>query len=117
MHALQRINHKEASPFLEGVFAPVDTETFSNDLKVVSGAIPAELSGYYLRTGANPRHRPWGGYHWYVNLTLCSVLTIAVQLHIDCQITVGANAERRSNSACFISTILLMALWWLLLLT
>jgi len=54
----------EALPFhLQGNFAPVQDELTVTDLEVV-GAIPSELSGLYVRNGANPR----SGYsdHWFL---------------------------------------------------
>jgi carotenoid cleavage dioxygenase-like enzyme len=56
--------HKAENPFLSGTMAPVNTEVFTMDLKVVEGAIPPDMSGVFLRTGPNPQHQPWGGYHW-----------------------------------------------------
>lgn len=44
----------------------MEKEVFTEDLKVVEGAVPADLSGAFLRTGPNPQHKPWGGYHWCV---------------------------------------------------
>ncbi len=39
--------------FLEGSFAPVTEEITAFDLPV-TGSLPAELSGRYLRNGPNP---------------------------------------------------------------
>jgi carotenoid cleavage dioxygenase-like enzyme len=39
--------------FLEGSFAPVTEEITAFDLPV-TGRLPAELSGRYLRNGSNP---------------------------------------------------------------
>ena len=45
----------------------MEKELFQTDLKVVAGTVPKELNGTFLRTGPNPQHQPWGGYHWYVS--------------------------------------------------
>jgi carotenoid cleavage dioxygenase-like enzyme len=47
---------------LRGNYAPVPDELTTYDLPVI-GAIPAELDGWYLRNGANPR-TPTG--HWFL---------------------------------------------------
>ncbi|MCU0269612.1 MAG: carotenoid oxygenase family protein [Acidimicrobiales bacterium] len=52
------------SPYLEGPFAPVDTEVAATDLEVV-GELPDDLSGVYVRNGSNPRFEPKGRYHWF----------------------------------------------------
>lgn len=65
LHTLQWIG-KEDSPFIKGVMAPVPYEIFTENLEVVEGTLPKELSGAYMRTGPNPQHKPWGGYHWCV---------------------------------------------------
>jgi carotenoid cleavage dioxygenase len=43
----------ETSRFLQGSFAPVTEEVTAFDLPV-SGHLPAELNGRYLRNGPNP---------------------------------------------------------------
>lgn len=50
-----------ADPHLHGVFAPVIAETDTTEL-VVSGELPAEMDGLYLRNGPNPRFTPLGSY-------------------------------------------------------
>ena len=53
----------EATPwFLEGNYAPVQTELTALDLKV-TGVIPPSLSGRYLRNGSNPKSGTAG--HWF----------------------------------------------------
>jgi carotenoid cleavage dioxygenase len=52
------------SQFLSGVFAPVHEELDAHDL-AVTGAIPPQLSGVYMRNGANPQFPPSGRYHWF----------------------------------------------------
>ena len=55
------VNH-----FLQGLFAPVTEEVTALDLPV-TGRIPAELSGRYLRNGPNPigLEDP-AAYHWFL---------------------------------------------------
>jgi carotenoid cleavage dioxygenase len=48
--------------FRRGNYAPVDDEVAQTDLPV-EGAIPAELNGWYLRNGPNPRQATA---HWFV---------------------------------------------------
>ena len=53
------------STFLRGSFAPVTDEITAFDLPV-TGRIPAELNGRYLRNGPNPLGLDDPGYHWFV---------------------------------------------------
>jgi carotenoid cleavage dioxygenase-like enzyme len=53
------------STFLQGPFAPVADEVTAFDLPV-TGRVPAELSGRYLRNGPNPLGLEDPGYHWFV---------------------------------------------------
>src|SRR5437763_1795194 len=55
-----------ANHFLEGLFAPVTEEVTAFDLPV-TGRIPAELTGRYLRNGPNPigLEDP-EAYHWFL---------------------------------------------------
>ena len=53
------------STFLQGPFAPVTDEITAFDLPV-TGRIPAELNGRYLRNGPNPLGLDDPGYHWFV---------------------------------------------------
>ena len=50
--------------YLEGNYAPVREEVTTTDL-VVTGSIPRELHGRYLRIGPNPWPLPEGPYHWF----------------------------------------------------
>ena len=52
--------------YLEGPFAPVDTEQTLTEL-AVTGTIPAELDGRYVRNGPNPLPGPADptNYHWF----------------------------------------------------
>lgn len=55
-----------ANPYLAGNFAPVAEEITATDLDV-SGELPLELSGRYLRNGPNPISRPKDrSYHWFI---------------------------------------------------
>jgi carotenoid cleavage dioxygenase-like enzyme len=51
--------------FLNGSFAPVTDEVTAFDLPV-TGRIPAELSGRYLRNGPNPLGLDDPNYHWFI---------------------------------------------------
>lgn len=51
-------------PFLTGIHQPMDRELTLEDLSV-TGAIPAELDGRYLRIGPNPAKPEAKGYHWF----------------------------------------------------
>ena len=51
--------------FLDGSFAPVKEEITASDLPV-TGQVPAELSGRYLRNGPNPLGLDDANYHWFV---------------------------------------------------
>lgn len=55
---------RTAEPYLRGVYAPVQDEVDLPDLEV-SGEIPAELRGSFLRNGPNPRVAPTGPYHLF----------------------------------------------------
>ena len=44
---------KSSNPFLSGNLAPVDIETTAFDLRI-TGKLPNELTGRYLRNGPNP---------------------------------------------------------------
>ena len=60
----------EQNPFLSGPFAPVEQEITAFDLPV-TGTLPRELSGCYLRNGPNPMGLEdpgyrWGEGHWFL---------------------------------------------------
>jgi carotenoid cleavage dioxygenase-like enzyme len=55
----------ETSRFLQGSFAPVTEETTAFDLPV-TGTVPAELTGRYLRNGPNPLGLDDPNYHWFL---------------------------------------------------
>jgi carotenoid cleavage dioxygenase-like enzyme len=51
--------------FLQGSFAPVTKEITAFDLPV-TGQVPAELTGRYLRNGPNPLGLDDPNYHWFL---------------------------------------------------
>ena len=54
-----------SNPYLAGNFAPVAEETTAVNLQV-TGEIPADLNGRFLRNGPNPAGEVSGGdYHWF----------------------------------------------------
>jgi carotenoid cleavage dioxygenase-like enzyme len=53
------------NPFLAGNYAPVSEERTETALPV-TGRVPAELRGRYLRIGPNPFTEPTGPYHWFL---------------------------------------------------
>lgn len=57
---------QSSNPFLSGNLAPVDVETTAFDLKV-TGDLPKELIGRYLRNGPNPIGEvDPDSYHWFL---------------------------------------------------
>ena len=53
---------RDFGPYITDVFAPVLDEEVHMDLPV-TGEIPTDLNGVYLRNGPNPRFEPKGDYH------------------------------------------------------
>ncbi len=54
------------NPYLRGNFAPVDVESTFTDLEV-TGSIPSELAGRFLRNGPNPTGEiDAAKHHWFV---------------------------------------------------
>lgn len=51
--------------FVEGPFAPVTEEVTAFELSV-TGSIPVELDGCYLRNGPNPLRKDDPNYHWFI---------------------------------------------------
>jgi carotenoid cleavage dioxygenase-like enzyme len=47
-----------SSPFLQGIFAPTQSELRETPLEVLSGAVPHDLVGTYYRNGPNARFAP-----------------------------------------------------------
>ncbi|EAZ92937.1 carotenoid oxygenase family protein [Crocosphaera chwakensis] len=52
------------NPYLSGNFAPVSREITAHNL-TVTGEIPKNLRGMFLRNGPNPQFSPIGEYHWF----------------------------------------------------
>ncbi len=52
------------NPFLTGVHTPLRAEETFADLEI-TGTIPADLSGKYLRNGPNPIEADPNSYHWF----------------------------------------------------
>jgi carotenoid cleavage dioxygenase len=55
----------EDHPFLTGIHAPMTAELTLEDLKI-TGTIPSELSGRYVRIGPNPFKPDPRGHHWFL---------------------------------------------------
>ncbi len=55
----------DRSPFLQGPYAPVTEEITAFDLPV-TGSLPLELDGRYLRNGPNPLGLDEPGSHWFL---------------------------------------------------
>jgi carotenoid cleavage dioxygenase len=56
----------DGTRYLTGPFAPVREERTARDLLVIEGAIPADLTGRYLRNGPNPVSEDDPAvYHWF----------------------------------------------------
>ncbi|MFI9503914.1 carotenoid oxygenase family protein [Nocardia sp. NPDC052566] len=53
------------NPYLEGPYAPQAQEITAADLPVLSGEVPRDLDGVYVRNGPNPQFAPLGRYHWF----------------------------------------------------
>jgi carotenoid cleavage dioxygenase-like enzyme len=56
---------RDRSPFVRGPFAPVTEEVTAVDLPV-TGRLPTELSGRYLRNGPNPLGADEPAQHWFL---------------------------------------------------
>ncbi len=59
------MNKDRAHPFLTGIHAPLHDERTITDLKV-TGTIPPELNGRYVRNGPNPFAPDPRGHHWFL---------------------------------------------------
>lgn len=60
-----RLADESGNPFLNGVHTPMAEEKTLTDLKV-TGVIPAELDGRYVRIGPNPFGKTVKGHHWFI---------------------------------------------------
>ena len=56
---LQPSNH----PYLNGAWTPLHEEVDADDLPLISGEIPKDIDGVYIRNTENPVHQPLGRYH------------------------------------------------------
>ena len=70
MLLLDRILYQDPSrnPYLMGNFAPVkeEHEAYYISNKEITGKIPTDISGVYLRNGPNPKYIPANGrQHWF----------------------------------------------------
>lgn len=67
----------DAHPFLTGIHQPMSEELTIEELRV-DGAIPAALSGRYLRNGPNPALPPDpASYHWFTGAGMVHGIRIA----------------------------------------
>ena len=55
----------EPNRYLEGNYAPIQHETTAFDLPI-TGELPIELCGRYLRTGPDPINPEPGSHHWFI---------------------------------------------------
>lgn len=60
----KEITSTATHPYLDGNFAPVDREITLPNL-MVTGELPQDLSGWFLRNGPNPQFAPLSPYHWF----------------------------------------------------
>ena len=61
----KRLPRADENPFLKGVHTPLKEEFTLEDL-AVTGTIPAELDGRYVRIGPNPFGQGTKGHHWFL---------------------------------------------------
>jgi len=61
----KRQDAEQDHPFLTGIHTPIHDERTITDLKV-TGTIPAELAGRYVRIGPNPYRPDPRGHHWFI---------------------------------------------------
>lgn len=62
---LRRRRLPDANAFLHGIHAPMTQELTLETLDV-TGTIPRELDGRYVRIGPNPQHADPRGHHWFI---------------------------------------------------
>lgn len=62
---LSRKRLPDDSAFMRGIHTPMAEELTIGDLRV-TGTIPAELDGRYVRIGPNPQHAEGKGHHWFI---------------------------------------------------
>ncbi len=66
--AVAGINRRRLDPenaFMHGIHTPMSDEKTIKDL-AVTGKIPAELEGRYVRIGPNPQYGEGKGHHWFI---------------------------------------------------
>ncbi|MFN2100788.1 carotenoid oxygenase family protein [Altererythrobacter sp. MF3-039] len=61
----KRLKDAQDNPFLHGIHTPMDGELTLKDLQV-TGEIPTELDGTYVRIGPNPFGGLRQGHHWFI---------------------------------------------------
>jgi carotenoid cleavage dioxygenase len=61
-HASMTAYDSTQDPYLQGAFAPTQSELDSAPATVVAGELPHDLQGTYSRNGPNPRFPPLGSY-------------------------------------------------------
>ncbi len=64
MATIEAAREMQRSRYLEGNYAPIDSE-ITSVLAPVFGAVPSDLRGTFARNGSNPRFEPKGRYHWF----------------------------------------------------
>ncbi len=62
-------------PMLRGTFVPVTDERDDADLRV-TGTLPADLAGMFIRNGPNPMFEPLGRYHMFDGDGMLHAITI-----------------------------------------
>jgi carotenoid cleavage dioxygenase len=90
-------------PFLAGGWEPVHDELVTDDL-AVTGALPAGLSGAYLRNGPNPAFAPLGAYHLFDGDGMVHAVEIQdgrARYRNRWVRSKGLEAERRAGHALF----------------
>jgi carotenoid cleavage dioxygenase-like enzyme len=74
---VMKSNHyHDVNPYLHGVMAPTFKETTEGYLTVIEGKVPTDLTGIYVRNGANPRFESRGPHHWFDGDGMLHALTI-----------------------------------------
>ena len=53
------------NPYLHGALGPTKFEHTIEELEVLEGEVPKDLTGVYVRNGANPRFESKGPHHWF----------------------------------------------------
>jgi carotenoid cleavage dioxygenase len=60
-----RLKADAPNPYLTGIHLPMDSELTLDNLQV-TGSIPADLNGRYIRIGPNPINANPASHHWFV---------------------------------------------------